>query len=103
MRLPWGEGKSLTELGYVPRKVIVYRALPAKNPVIKKGDYLTDNFRFAKGHAQHMAVTEEEDQAVVSAYLPSDQVVGAPNPGEYRYSGNSDFHGAKVLVFIKSP
>jgi len=86
-RLPWVPDRTLTESGYLPRKVLLYRAMPAKNPIIKKGDYLTPRLAFARGHSEHMAVTEEENQVVVSALLPSDQVKGAYNPDEFIYIG----------------
>lgn len=98
MRVPWKWKQNLKELGYGPNKIIVYRALPAKNPIIKEGDYLTLSLKFAKEHAQHMAITEEEDQLVVSFLAPSENIVGASNPGEYRYFGGAITRVSPIYV-----
>jgi len=103
MNVPWSFGKSPTELGYPLRNIMIYRALPKKNPVLKKGDYLTLSLKFAKGHAQHMAITEEEDQIVVSAFLPAEDVIGARNPGEYRYNGRGEFRKVVPLYLAIPP
>ena len=80
------KGKSLKELGF-DDKVVIFRAVSAKEDYFKSMDYVTKNLRFARIHAEHMAVTEEENYQVISVSADPRNVFEAPNPGEYYYDG----------------
>lgn len=80
-------GKSLPETGYEYKKVAILRALPANMTTFDSMSYVTRSNRFAKEHAEHMAVTEGEDYHVIRALVNSKDVYEAPNPGEYFYDG----------------
>ena len=67
----------------------IYRAVSKAVTSIGYMDYVTRGTKFAKGHADHMAVTTEEDQVVLSAMVEAKDVAEASNPGEYFYIGNS--------------
>lgn len=88
-------GKTLEEEG-LSGKVRVYRAAPATADKIRNHDYITRSFKFAKGHADHMSFTEEENYAVLSASIDASLIANASNPGEYFYIGQDDVVGIKV-------
>lgn len=83
------KGRSLPETGYQQRYALIYRAQPATDTTIKPMDYVTLSRKFAKEHAQHMAVTEGEDYHMLRAMVPASDVYEAYNPGEYFYDGES--------------
>lgn len=81
-------GKSLPETGYDLRYVNIYRAKGDDNiPGFKEGDFVTRSRKFAKGHADHNVVTQEETQVVVKEMVRAEHVYEAPNPGEFLYFG----------------
>ena len=89
-------GKTLPETGYEYRLVRIYRAVNATVMAIKYMDYITLSLKFAKGHADHMAVAEEDDQVVLSAIVEASKVAEASNPGEYFYIGKEDVTGNAI-------
>jgi hypothetical protein len=50
-------------------------------------DYVTLSREFAKKHADHQVVVEEEPYHVLRAMVSGDRVFEAYNPGEYFYDG----------------
>lgn len=80
-------GKSLPEMGYDLRKVAIYRAAVSPTNSFKPMDYVTRSRAWAVGHAEHIAVVEEEDANVLKAMVNASDVYEAYNPGEYFYNG----------------
>jgi len=78
-------GESLAASGR--RFVNILRAAPADEAFFRPMDYVTLSPKFAREHAEHQAVVEEEPQHVLSAIVPAEDVYEAPNPGEYFYDG----------------
>jgi hypothetical protein len=70
-------------------KVPIYRGVVATVTTFNPNDYVTLSFKWAREHAQHTAVVEEEDAIVLRARVPAAQVFEAYNPGEYFYGGPS--------------
>ena len=85
------KGRSLPETdpkyAYRGAKVPIYRACVATEASFKPMDYVTLNFAWAKGHADHVEAVEEEPAHVIRARVPADQVFEAYNSGEYFYDG----------------
>lgn len=81
------KGKSLPEKGYQYKYVRILRAMDEKNNIINRMDYVTLSEKFAKEHADHMAIVEDTPYHVVSANVKSENVFEAYNPGEYFYDG----------------
>ena len=80
-------GRSLPETGYPSSQVTIYRAVAQDVTEIKPEDYVTLSEKFARGHADHMVVTEEEPYVVLKALVNASDVYEAYNPGEYFYNG----------------
>lgn len=80
------KGKSLRELGF-PEEVMIYRAVDANVNHFNPMDYVTRSLKFAKGHADHNLVVQEEPQQVIAKTVKSSDVFEASNPGEYFYNG----------------
>ncbi len=80
------KGRSLSELGFSSH-VFIYRAINSNVNTFNTMDYVTLSRKFAKEHAEHQVVIEEEYQHVLMAYVNSDFVFEAYNPGEYFYDG----------------
>ena len=81
------KGKSLPEKGYNYSYVSIYRAVKKGINEIFPMDYVTLSVDFAKEHANHQTIVEEEPYAVIKATVPSKDVYEAYNPGEYFYDG----------------
>ena len=86
------KGLSLPELdpekyGYKGAKAVIYRAVVATQDSFQSMDYVTMSLKFARGHAEHTAVVEEEPAHVMRARVPAIQVFAASNVGEYFYDG----------------
>jgi len=90
------KGKPLPETGYDQMYVTIYRAVVATVDSFKSMDYITLNRRWAKEHAQHVAVTEEEPAHVLMATVKTEYVFEAYNPGEYFYDG-PEVSGRSIL------
>jgi hypothetical protein len=87
-------GKTLKELGHKDqfgpvRKVAILRAAHPSVKQFNYMDYITLSKRFAKEHADHQAAVEEEPYHVLYAYVPTEDVREAYNPGEYFYAPES--------------
>jgi hypothetical protein len=86
------KGRNLVDLGLGHiTPVTAYRAVKHDVQTIKNMDYVTLSYSFAKGHANHMAATEEEDYIVLSFKSKPESIVEAGNPGEYFYDGEEVF------------
>ena len=81
-------GRSLPDTGYPSSQVTIYRAVAEGVTEIKPEDYVTLSERFARGHADHMVVTEEEPYVVLKALVNASDVYEAYNPDEYFYNGS---------------
>ena len=81
-------GQSLPDTGYTSSQVIIYRAVAKEVTEIKQEDYVTLSEKFAREHADHMVVTEEEPYVVLKALVNASDVYEAYNPGEYFYNGS---------------
>jgi 2'-5' RNA ligase len=71
------------------RNVSIYRGVVGTTTSFETNDYVTLSFKWALGHAKHVAVVEEEDAVVLKARVPAAMVFEAYNPGEYFYGGDS--------------
>ncbi len=80
-------GRSLSDTGHPSSQVLIYRAVASDVAEIKPEDYITLSEKFARGHADHMVVTEEEPYVVLKALVNASDVYEAYNPGEYFYNG----------------
>ena len=89
-------GKTLKELGRTEPYAYIYRAVGADVSTINNMDYVTLSRKWAKGHAEHMAATEETTQVVLMAFVPSEKVAEAYNPDEYFYIGQNSVKGTVV-------
>lgn len=93
----WKEGESLRTLGYPQSHVQIYRALPATGTMVDNEDFITLSRQFAKDHAVTSAVYNEEPFYVIRKLVPAENVVGASNPEEYKWHGES-FEGDPIYV-----
>lgn len=89
-------GLTLPETGYKEKYVYIYRAVPKDVTTISYMDYVTRSRKFAEGHADHMSVTEEDDQHVIYAMVKAEDVAEASNPGEYFYIGETPVNGKEI-------
>lgn len=79
-------GKSLRELGEIDF-VYIYRAVAENVNSIGSMDYVTLSLKFAKEHAEHQAVVNEEPYIVLRSLVKTSDVYEAYNVGEYFYDG----------------
>ena len=88
-------GRSLPEVdpqryGYRNNvKVTIYRGVIQEVSEFYPNDYVTLNYGFARGHAQHVAAVEDENAHVLSARVLASEVFEARNPGEFFYGGSA--------------
>jgi hypothetical protein len=71
----------------------VFRAMPATTVGIRPGDYLTKSRKFAVEHAVTSAMYNEEPFHVVWAFVKTEDIIDADNPGEYKYAGEKIVNG----------
>lgn len=86
VRRQTSKGKSYFELTG-KRFIYVYRAQKAEDFTLEPMDYVTLSKKFAKEHANHQSIVEEEDYHVVYEMVHATKIFKAPNEGEYFYDG----------------
>jgi len=69
------------------RHVVIYRAMPASAKIIRHGDYVTPSKKFAIEHAVTSAIYNDEPFVVVLKSVPTSDIMGADNPGEFKWTG----------------
>lgn len=91
-------GKQLSkEIGKKP--VLVYRAVAKGVNTFSDMDYVTLSKRFAVEHAENNHIYNDEQQQVIVAFISSENIYDAYNPGEYFYVGKSV--PGKILYLTK--
>jgi hypothetical protein len=83
------KGKSLPETGYKERYAQIFRAVPANVLTFEPMSYVTLSRKWAKGHADHSVIVNDEPYHVLMALVPATDLFETQNVGanEFFYDG----------------